>query len=152
MKTKHSVLLALFLLAPAATFVLAPRATANDPAEWVGGGKIGQAMQTLQAGQQKIGKALEKKDMATVLAQTLEMQKAVQEAKLETPATAGQVKEPDKKKEFIAGFRKEMIELQHALLDLELAAVEDKADDAKKVFDERLKAIKKEGHGKYKGD
>jgi len=151
MKTQHSVLLALVLLAPAAVFVLAPSATANDPAAW-GGGKIGQAMQTLQGGQQKIGKALEKKDMATVLAQTLEMQKAVQEAKLETPATAGQVKEADKKKEFVAGYRLEMIELQKALLDLEAACVQDKADEAKKVFDERLKSIKKEGHGKYKGD
>ena len=51
MKTKHSVLLAFLLVTPAAAFVLAPRATAYDPAPW-GGGKIGQAMQTLQAGQQ----------------------------------------------------------------------------------------------------
>ncbi|MBI5362939.1 MAG: hypothetical protein HZA53_07145 [Planctomycetes bacterium] len=151
MRTHQSLLVAGLVLLPLGAFALAPRATANDPT-WAGGGKLGTAMQTLQAGQQKIGKALDKKDFATVLAQTLEMEKAVQEAKLDTPPTAGAVKEPDKKKEFVAGFRKQMIELQKALLDLEAAAVGENVDEAKKVFDERLKSIKKDGHGKYKGD
>lgn len=151
MRAHQSLLLAGLVLLPLAAFALAPRATANDPA-WAGGGKLGNTMETLQSSQQKLGKALDKKDFATVLAQTLEMEKAVQEAKLETPPTAGAVKEPDKKKAFVAGFRKQMIELQKALLDLEAAAVDENAEEAKKVFEERIKQVKKDGHAKYKPD
>lgn len=151
-----AILLSLTLVAlPIAALAIVPHATARAESapvsEW-GGGKLGPSMQVLQSGQQKIGKALDKKDMATVLAQALEMQKAVQDAKLDTPPKAGEIKEADKKAEFVNGFRKQMIELQKDLLDLEAAALDDKPDDAKKIFDEKIKAAKKDGHQKYKGD
>lgn len=149
MKTTLSLLVTALVLVSAAA--VAPEAIAKSPAS-IADGKLDAAMQTLQSGQQKIGRALDKKEFEIVLAQVVEMERAILDAKLEKPHTADAVKEADKKKEFLAGYRKQLIELQKALLDLEIAALDGKLDEAKKVFEERIKAVKKAGHDKYKGD
>jgi hypothetical protein len=52
----------------------------------------------------------------------------------------------------VKGFRKQMVTLQRALLDLEVAALDDKLDEAAKIFNSTIKPLKKEGHDKYKND
>lgn len=153
MNAKALLLTLSLVTSTVAALAIAPRASAkSEPAAAWTSGKLDQSMQILQSGQQKLGKALDKKDVATVLAQVVEMQKAAQEAKLDTPPKAGEYKEADKKAAFVNGFRKQMIALQKDLLDLEAAAVDGDLDEAKKIFDERVKAAKKSGHDQYKGN
>lgn len=153
MKTPKPLLVLALAVVPATALVLAPRATASDPtgpAAPAWDGKLDPLMQTLQSGQQKIGRALDKKEVAVVLAQALEMQKAAQEAKLLSPPKAADIKDAVQKAEFVTAFRVQMIDLQKALLDLETAVLGDKLDDAKKIFEERVKGAKKDAHAKFK--
>jgi len=113
-------------------------------------GTLESSMQVLQGSTKKLDKALEKGDMPAVLTIVLEMQKGVHDGKLETPEKAGAITDAKEKAAFVLGFRKQMITLEKALLDLEVAALDGKAEDAKKIFNETIKPMKKEGHGKYK--
>jgi len=124
-------------------------ALASSPAGSPDGALDG-AMQKLQAGMQRLGKALDKKDAPASLGIVIEMQAAAAVAKLETPPKAEGLTDAAKKTEFVQGFRKQMIELQRGLLDVETALIDGKTDEAKKAFDERVKAAKKTGHDTYK--
>lgn len=137
------------LVAVPVAFLALAAARSPDPA-----GKLEESMQLLQADVKKLEKAFEKKekDLAGALPIVLEMQKAVQDAKTETPPKANDIKDAKKKDEFVHGFRVELIKLQKALLDLESAAVEGKDADAAKIFNNQVKALKSEGHSKYKGE
>jgi soluble cytochrome b562 len=42
-----------------------------------------------------------------------------------------------------------MIELERSLLDLEVAALDGKADDVKKIVEEKLKPMRNASHDKY---
>ncbi len=129
-----------------------PAEIGTDVSAEFGGGKLGQQMEALQSNAQRFAKALDKKDDAAALTALMEMQTAAHIAKLETPPKAKELKEEAKQKEFIQGFRNQMIGLERALLDVEAALVSGKPDDAKKAFEEKVKPAKKDGHSKYKGD
>lgn len=113
---------------------------------------LDQAMQMMQGAEKRLGKALEKKDLAAVLPLVVEMQRAAQAAKVETPPEAEKLSDAKKKAEFVAGFRKQLISLQKALCDLETAVLDGKADDATRLYESVIKPMKKAGHAKYKGD
>ena len=133
-----------------APMILSSFASPEPRAEaWVDG-PLESSMQILQGSTKKLDKALEKGDMAAVLATTLEMQKSVHEAKVETPEKAATLTDAKEKAAFVLGFRKQMIVLEKALLDLEVAALDGKTEDATKIFNDTIKPMKKEGHGKYK--
>ena len=68
------------------------------------------------------------------------------------PPKADEITDAKKKAEFVAGFRKQLIALQKGLCDLELAALDGKADDAARIYESMIKPMKKEGHAKYKED
>lgn len=108
------------------------------------------SMQMLQSDTKKLDKALEKGDMDAVIKTTLEMQKAVHDGKTEMPEKAGTITDAKEKAAFVLGFRKQLISLEKSLLDLEVAALDGKTDDAKKIFNDTIKPMKKEGHAKYK--
>jgi phage host-nuclease inhibitor protein Gam len=107
--------------------------------------KLEGLMQTLQGGTKRLDKAFDKKDAAAVLKTAVDMQRAVQDAKLETPPKAGEISDAKQKDEFVKGFRKQMITLQRALLDLETAALDDKLDEAAKIFNATIKPLRKTG-------
>lgn len=110
------------------------------------------AMQALNGGMKRLGKALDKPDLDAVAKTAVEMQKAALAAKVETPHTAGEISDAKEKAAFVVGFRKQIIALERALLDLEMAALDGKGDDAKKIYNDTLGALKKAGHDKYKKD
>lgn len=111
-----------------------------------------QAMESMQGAEKRLGKALKEKDLAAALPLVVEMERAAQAAKVETPPKADEIVDAKQKAAFIAGFRKQVIGLQKALCDLEVAAIDGKADDASRIFETVIKPAKKEGHAKYKGD
>ena len=114
-------------------------------------GGLEDSMQLLQGSLKRLDKTLEKGEMEPVLKLALDMQGAVHAAKTQTPERISEAKDDKAKAEFMNGFRKQMITLEKTLLDLETAAIDNKLEDAKKVY-ESLKPLKKEGHSKYKGD
>jgi hypothetical protein len=111
-----------------------------------------QAMQMMQGGQKRLDKALAGKDLAAALPIVVDMQRAAIAAKVETPPKADEISDAKKKAEFVNGFRKQVIALQKALCDLEIAAIDGKADEATRIYETQIKPMKKEGHAKYKGD
>lgn len=113
-------------------------------------GGLDTAMQAINGAVKRMNKALEKPDLEAVAKTAVEMQKAVLAAKVETPEKAAAQTDAKAKAAFVLGFRKQMITLERALLDLETAALDGKAEDAKKIFNETILPMKKEGHGKYK--
>jgi phosphoenolpyruvate-protein kinase (PTS system EI component) len=114
--------------------------------------KLEQAMQSMQSALKQLDKALGRKDLAAALPFVVEMQRAALAARVETPPLADDISDAKKKAEFVAGFRKELIALHKALCDLEIALIDGKADDAARILDTTIKALKKEGHARYKGD
>jgi len=82
----------------------------------------------------------------------VDMQRASLAARVETPPKADEIGDAKKKAEFVSAFRKQMIVLEKALCDVEVAAIDGKADDAARVYETVIKPMKKEGHAKYKGD
>jgi phosphoenolpyruvate-protein kinase (PTS system EI component) len=114
--------------------------------------KLEQAMQAMQSALKQLDKSLGKKDLTAALPFVVEMQRAALAARVETPPLAEDISDAKKKAEFVAGFRKQLIALHKALCDLEIALIDGKADDATRLLDTTIKALKKEGHAKYKGD
>lgn len=114
-------------------------------------GSLEDAMQSLQAGQQRLGKTVDKKDAPAALDALAEMQAAVHSAKLGTPPKAAELSDAAAKSAFVLGYRKQLIDLERALLDIEVALLDGKLDEAKKLLDEKVKPAKKSGHDKYKG-
>ncbi len=140
--------LPLALLACATPLLLG---SAAPEAAWVArDGELDDSMQEMQAGIKGLERALGAKDAAKALSAAYDMQKAVQAAKLQKPAKVDEIADPKDKEKFLRGFRLKLIDLQRALLDVEANLVEGKIDEAKKLADTRLKALKKEGHDTYK--
>ncbi|MBL8859346.1 MAG: hypothetical protein JNL28_12620 [Planctomycetes bacterium] len=157
MKLTHKSLYVALALAALVTAPLAFNAShegsqgkgENAQAEHEEGG-LEAAMQTLNGCMKRFGKAFEQKDMAAVAQVSVDMQKAVLAGKTETPIKANEISDAKAKAEFILGFRKQLITLEKSLLDIELAALDGKADEARKIFEEAVKPMKKTGHAKYK--
>lgn len=66
----------------------------------------------------------------------------------ETPPMAEKVTDADAKKKMVIGYKKVMAKLITDLMNLEIAMLEGKAEDAGKLI-ENLAVIKKEGHDNY---
>jgi hypothetical protein len=113
-------------------------------------GGLDSAMQAINGAVKRMNKALEKGDLDAIAKTAVDMQKAVLAAKTQTPEKAGAQSDAKAKAAFVLGFRKQMIAMERALLDVETAALDGKAEDAKKIFNETILPMKKEGHGKYK--
>lgn len=146
--TQRSLFVALAL----AALVSAPLAFAavqGPPQEHQEAG-LDSAMQSLNGAMKRMNKAFEKPDLEAVAKTAVDMQKAVLAAKIEAPAKADEQTDEKAKAAFVLGFRKQMITLNRALLDLEILALDGKADEAKKLFTETIAPMKKEGHSKYK--
>ncbi|MCY2958768.1 MAG: cytochrome b562 [Planctomycetota bacterium] len=125
---------------------VAPQAAVPEAKE----GPLEEAMQALQAGVKGLDKALEKKEVDKALGLVVGMQKAAHEAKLGTPEKAGEITDEKEKAKFLTGYRLKLIELERGLLDVEVALVEGKVDEAKKALEAKVKPVKKAGHDVYK--
>ena len=143
-----SGVLALITLAAAPLMLSAMQ---HEPKPAAEGGSLEDSMQMLQSNTKKLDKALDKGDLETVAKLAVEMEKAVWDAKTKSPEKADAITDAKEKAAFVLGFRKQLIQLEKALLDMETAALDGKADDAKKIYNDTIKPMKKEGHARYKG-
>lgn len=107
------------------------------------------SMKMLNGGLKRLQGALGGNDFAQVAQIAVDMQRAAGAAKVETPWPAEKMTDAGEKAAFMKGYRTSMIELQRSLLDLEVAALDGKADDVKKIVEEKLKPMRNAGHDKY---
>jgi hypothetical protein len=107
-------------------------------------------MNTMKAELRALGKGINAESRDKALERIANFQKAVLAAKLETPPTAAEVP-ADKKAEYVAGFRRKLIEVLATSCKLETAVIDGKYDDATKIVTNDLKQLQNEGHDKYKG-
>ncbi|MEY2806942.1 MAG: cytochrome b562 [Planctomycetia bacterium] len=112
--------------------------------------KIEHAMEDLNGSLKRLEKALAEKDAAKCLPLVLKMQVACQDSKVEAPSMAETITDAQKKADFLLGYRKTMVELQKQLLDLEVAVLDGKWEDATKLVSDKIKPSKKSGHDAYK--
>jgi hypothetical protein len=112
--------------------------------------KIEHAMEDLNGSLKRLEKALAEKDAAKCLPLVLKMQVACQDSKVEAPSMAETITDAKKKADFLLGYRKTMVELQKQLLDLEVAVLDGKWEDAAKLVSDKIKPSKKAGHDAYK--
>ena len=156
MNLRSSRLLLPFLLLAAvgaATLGLASaRAVRAEPAPLVANDAIEEAMGTMNAALKALGKGgITAETRDTALAELAKFETAVIAAKAATPDTAAGVEEK-KWPEFVAGYRKTLIEaLKHAC-DAEVAILDGKYKDAETIVRNKLGALKQSGHSKYKKD
>jgi hypothetical protein len=143
-----SGVLALITLAAAPLMLSAMQ---HEPKPAAEGGSLEDSMQMLQSNTKKLDKAFDKGDLETVAKLAVEMEKAVWDAKTKSPEKADAITDAKEKAAFVLGFRKQLIQMEKALLDMETAALDGKADDAKKIYNDTIKPMKKEGHARYKG-
>jgi soluble cytochrome b562 len=151
MKIPTPTLSGVLVLITLASAPLMLSAMQHEPKPAAEGGALEDSMQILQGDTKKLDKAIDKGDMETVAKLAVDMERAVWDAKTKTPEKADSISDAKEKAEFVLGFRKQLIQLEKALLDLEVAALDGKADDAKKIYTETIKPMKKEGHARYKG-
>ena len=107
-------------------------------------------MNTMKAELRALGKGINAESRDKALERIANFQKAVLAAKLETPPNAADVP-ADKKAEYVAGFRRKLIEVLATSCKLETAVIDGKYDDATKIVTSDLKQLQTEGHDKYKG-
>ena len=112
--------------------------------------KIEHAMEDLNGSLKRLEKALAEKDSVKCLPLVLKMQVACQDSKGEAPSMAETITDAKKKADFLLGYRKSMVELQQQLLDLEVAILDGKWEDAAKLVSDKIKPSKKAGHDAYK--
>lgn len=108
------------------------------------------SMQSLQAGFKGLEKALGKGEVEKALRLVVDMQNAAQEAKTGLPEKSAEIADGAERTKFLNAYRLKIVDLQRALLDVEVALVEGKLEDAKKLLDTKLKPLKKEGHDTFK--
>jgi soluble cytochrome b562 len=107
------------------------------------------SMKAMNGGLKRLQGAVAGADFAQVAQIAVDMQRAAGVAKVETPWPAEKITDAAQKAEFVKGFRLSMIELERSLLDLEVAALDGKADDVKKIVEEKLKPMRNASHDKY---
>ena len=92
--------------------------------------------------------AIEKKDGPAALELMTKLEQGCLGAKILTPPKLRTIEEKDKAA-FIAGYRKQVLAMLKALVDLEIALVDNDFEKAKTLADE-IDAMKKAGHDVYK--
>ena len=107
-------------------------------------------MEDLNGSLKRLEKPLAEKDSVKCLPLVLKMQVACQDSKGEAPSMAETITDAKKKADFLLGYRKSMVELQKQLLDLEVAILDGKWEDAAKLVSDKIKPSKKAGHDAYK--
>ena len=82
------------------------------------------------------------------LANLAKLQAGVVAAKAETPPMAATLEE-SKRPEFVAGFRRKLVEVLATSCRIETAILDGNYDDANKLVKDELTRLKKEGHDTY---
>ncbi len=121
-----------------------------SPSQQAVGATLDDSMQALQAGFKGLDRALGKGEVEKALVLVVDMQNAAQEAKVALPEKSAEIADGAERTKFLNGYRLKIVDLQRALLDVEVALVEGKPEDAKKVLETKVKPLKKEGHDAFK--
>ena len=138
---------------PALALVLAasfPIALAQGPGGG-GGSPLGRYMHDLEETLGKIGELLEAEGgLEEALSETLRIQKVVIDCKAEAPRMFSRFEDDEKKlKKAKVEYCEMMQELVRALLDMELAIVEESPKKAEKALKTAMK-LESKGHGKFR--
>ncbi len=148
-------LLCFVLIAATVTVARAPAwsaASAQDraaPAQDHEESAIAQSMEKMKGALRRMDRALEGGDTAAALPLVAEFQAAVVTAKSEVPERAGTVEEAERAA-FVNDYRSTMVKLLKASCEFEVALIEDRADDAKKILASDMKALQKPSHQRFR--
>jgi soluble cytochrome b562 len=134
------------LLVPAAVASLLTGAhlLATEPAQDSG---IKRAMSEINRAIKALDEGIDKDSVDATLGHLLSIEKAILDAKGQTPPSAEE--EDEKKRErFVAEYRVLMLDLLKQVCDAEAAVVQGKYRDAEKIIG-KLDSTKSRGHGKF---
>lgn len=150
--------LTLGLLLAAALGALAwsslPRAAAASPAapESLGPPGVDEelegAMREMNGALKSLGKGLGPETRDTALEALSKFQRGVISAKASTPGMASKIAEKQRA-DFLAGYRKMLVEALKLACDAELAILDGKYKEADEILKNKLMGLKKAGHDKY---
>ena len=110
--------------------------------------ELAKSMQAMNKAIRKLRRQVSKPEEADAALKSLNvMQNATAMSLGQLPAKA-EVMSPGQRPKFLLGYKRKMLELYTALLDIEQAILKGDHDEAKKIY-KTLSTIKKEGHSTY---
>ena len=124
---------------------------AQEQAEEHEEGPLGQAMEHMKAALRRLGRAVQGDDAAVALPLVAEFQANVIAAKSQVPHTAEELAGAEKER-FLGEFRSTMVKLLRVTCDLEMALIESRMDDARRILEDELKAMQEPAHDRFRGD
>ncbi len=145
------------LLAAAALSYAAPWSAASAPRGQDPGheeheeGPLHEAMEHMKAALRRLKQAVPAGDAATALPLIAEFQANVLTAKLQTPELAEKQPAAEKDK-FVAEFRGTLVKLLRVTCDLELALLEGRKEDAKRILEKELEPMQKPAHERFRDE
>jgi hypothetical protein len=106
------------------------------------------AMESMNGALKSMLKGIDATSRDKALEQIAKFQSNLLTAKLLTPPMAEKI-DAAKRPEFVAGYRRKLVDVLSASAKVEAAILDGKYDEANKVVKEELTRLKKEGHDKY---
>jgi len=110
---------------------------------------LGQVMERMKGLVRGIDRALQAEDLEAALPLVADFQRQVLAAKGEVPSIAAGLEGMDRD-ELVAGYRVVMVQLLRATCDLEQALLEGRTGEARRVFEEELRAMQKPAHERFR--
>jgi len=112
---------------------------------------LSRAMEQMKGATRRLERALQSDDAATALALVADFQAGVVAAKSETPSKAATLPE-DEREAFAGEFRVTMVKLLRVTCDLEDALLDSRFEDARKIYENDLRAMQKPSHERFRTD
>ena len=106
------------------------------------------SMREMNGALKALGKGVTAETRDAALEALSKFQRGVVSAKTATPGMAAKLDEKSRP-EFVAGYRKALVEVLKLACDAELAILDGKYKDADDILKNKLMALKKAGHDKY---
>ena len=112
---------------------------------------LGQAMERMKGAARRLERVLQGDDAATALGLVADFQAGVVAAKSEVPPRAGPLAGAEQEA-FVTDYRATMVKLLRVTCDLEQALLENRLEDARRIFTDELKAMQKPSHDRFQED
>jgi hypothetical protein len=109
------------------------------------------SMREMNGAMKVLGRGITAENRDAVLEALTKFERAVVAAKASTPGKAAKIEEK-KRPEFVANYRKMLIDALKLACDAEVAVLDGKYKDAETIIKNKLMGLKKEGHDTYQDE